>query len=194
MMRSIRSLNPLILASRSPRREKILKRLIPAFEIVPVEVAEKKESTSSPRDLVQENAHLKAAALCERYPDHYIIGSDTVVCAADSTVLGKPRDRRENIRMLRMLSGTSHYVYSGVCLVRRKNNMQKISSDCTEVRFHELSLTQIEQYIDSQETLDKAGGYGLQDLPSSFVAQLKGSYDNVVGFPSEAFLDMMAAA
>ncbi|WP_051321549.1 Maf family protein [Chrysiogenes arsenatis] len=167
-----------ILASASPRRSQLLQSLGWEFVVRPSHVAETTERTD-PADIVVELAARKAQAVI-RDSDSWILGADTIV-VLDNRILEKPADRTENREMLRALSGRTHTVYGGIALVCPRENRTWIETVATQVTFHDLSDAMIEWYVESGSGLDKAGGYGIQDRSSIFVASITGCYDNVVG-------------
>ena len=168
----------LILASSSPRRKELLSKLEYPFEIIPSGI-EENSVASEPTELVQELASMKAADVFERYPDCVVIGCDTVV-DFEGVVMGKPKDRQDAKRMLNALSGKTHCVHTGVCILSPVGEW--LFCDTTEVRFRELSEEEIADYVAKGEADGKAGAYGIQD-DSRFAASFKGDFDNVVGLP-----------
>ena len=119
-----------------------------------------------------------------------IVASDTLV-ALDGRSLGKPEDRADAIRMLRELSGRDHDVYTGVCLLDTESGKFETIVERTAIHFVELSDETIENYVDSGEPMDKAGAYAIQGGAGKFVDYIDGSFDNVMGFPTEAFAEML---
>ena len=174
-----------ILASASPRRKELLKEFIPEFAVIPATGEEKADGSLPPRDLVQALAEQKAAevAATPAAQGAAVVGSDTVV-AYGNEVLGKPKDEADAKRMLRMLSGKIHQVYTGVCLIL-PDGQRMLGADCTDVEFETLTDGQIDDYIATGSPMDKAGAYGIQD--GGVVKRISGSYSNVVGFPCELF-------
>lgn len=175
-----------VLASASPRRKELLAELITTFEICPSNADENISSYTSPEDLVLQLAALKAKEVAFR-PEHegkIVIGSDTVV-AFGAEVLGKPKDEADAFRMLKLLSGKAHAVYTGVCFACRKGDeyLCETKAEKTDVYFEDLSDDWIRGYIASGSPMDKAGAYGIQD--GGLVKKIEGSYTNVVGFPLE---------
>ena len=170
----------IILASVSPRREELLHSLGLEFEVAPSNAVEHDEHPVSPRDLALQNAQIKARDVASRRPDALVIGADTIVVLA-SQVYGKPRDVHEARHMLRNLSGRSHCVITGVCLIHGVERSFVVE---TWVQFRELSEPDIERYVAAVNTLDKAGAYAIQEGPP-IVATVDGSYSNVVGLPLE---------
>ena len=181
-----------VLASASPRRKELLAELVTTFEICPSSADENISSYASPEDLVLQLAALKAKEVAFR-PEHeekIVVGSDTVV-AFGTEVLGKPKDEADAFRMLKMLSGKAHAVYTGVCFAQRKGNdcVCETRAAKTDVYFEDLSDDWIRAYIAGGSPMDKAGAYGIQD--GGLVKKIEGSYTNVVGFPLELVQEML---
>ena len=181
-----------ILASASPRRKELLAELIDEFEIIPSLADENLAGDYTPMELVKALAELKAreVALRPENAGKMVIGSDTVV-AFDGEVLGKPKDEADAFRMLKMLSGKAHAVYTGVCIAcnRADGYVTDVRAEKTDVYFEELSDEWIWQYIRGGSPMDKAGAYGIQD--GGLVNRIEGSYTNVVGFPVELAKEMI---
>jgi septum formation protein len=171
--------NMLILASASPRRHEILLRAGIKHTVQPTNVPEDRLPNEAPVAFVHRIAEQKArAAVCD--PGDVVLGADTVV-VVDGEILGKPIDANEAIRMLRLLSGREHVVHTGICLVSHLKVIR--DSSATRVRFVELTDKEMEDYVQSGEPFDKAGGYAIQGLASKFVSAIHGCYYNVVGLP-----------
>ena len=181
-----------ILASASPRRKELLAELIDNFDIIPSQADENLEGDFTPESLVKALAELKAkeVALRPENAGKMIIGSDTVV-AFDGKVLGKPKDEADAFRMLKMLSGKAHAVYTGVCFACQGENgyYTDVRAAKTDVYFENLTDEWIAEYIRGGSPMDKAGAYGIQD--GGLVQKIEGSYTNVVGFPIELVKEMM---
>ena len=181
-----------ILASASPRRKELLAELIDNFDIIPSQADENLEGDFTPESLVKALAELKAkeVALRPENAGKMIIGSDTVV-AFDGKVLGKPKDEADAFRMLKMLSGKAHAVYTGVCFACQGENgyYADVRAAKTDVYFENLTDEWIAEYIRGGSPMDKAGAYGIQD--GGLVQKIEGSYTNVVGFPIELVKEMM---
>lgn len=188
----MRSTMKWILASASPRRKELLAELIHEFEIIPSLADENVEGDFTPEALVKVLAELKAkeVALRPENAGKIVIGSDTVV-AFDGEVLGKPKDAADAFRMLKMLSGKAHAVYTGVCFAYQGENgyQADVRAEKTDVYFEELTDEWIAEYIRGGSPMDKAGAYGIQD--GGLVQRIEGSYTNVVGFPLELVKEMM---
>ena len=168
----------LILASNSPRRRELLSKLDYPFEVIPSNV-EENSSATDPTKLVQELATLKATDVFAKHPDCVVLGCDTVV-DFNGEVMGKPHDRTDASRMLHALSGKTHKVHTGVCILSPVGEW--LFCDSTEVRFRSLSEEEIADYVNSGEADGKAGAYGIQD-DSHFAESFNGDFDNVVGLP-----------
>lgn len=121
--------------------------------------------------------------------DHTIIVSCDTVVVNDDKIIGKPKDRKDAIKILKSLSGKRHRVISTVCIC--KDGKYHVKSDTTYVKFRDLSDEEIESYVDERKPYDKAGSYGIQDEKFDFVESIEGSLDNVVGFPIEKFKEML---
>ena len=175
-----------ILASASPRRKELLAEILPEFEIIPSLADESVGEPLSPKALVEMLATRKAFEVADRpeNEEKFVIGADTVVAYGDE-ILGKPKDEADAFRMLKMLSGKKHEVYTGVCILTCKNGRvgYETKSAKTDVYFNELSSEWILEYIRGGSPMDKAGAYGIQD--GGLVAKIEGSYSNVVGLPVE---------
>ena len=174
----------IILASQSPRRKELLEQVGLKFEILPAG-GEERITTKDPALAVRELAAQKAAKVLGRAKgDCLIIGADTVV-ALDGQILGKPADEEDAARMLRMLQGRSHSVYTGVALLHREGDCvtEAVFSEETRVAFYPMTEGEIRGYIKSKEPMDKAGAYGIQGLAAAFVEKISGDYNNVVGLP-----------
>jgi septum formation protein len=172
----------LLLASQSPRRRELLAQIGIGFTTVHVDVDESAQVGETPAALVERLALAKARAGLATATEAQVavLGADTVVVIKDE-VLGKPRDREDSQRMLRLLSGKPHTVYSAVALVSSERAAVRVSA--SEVRFRTIDETEMEAYWQSGEPKDKAGGYAIQGLGAGFVTHLQGSYSAVMGLP-----------
>ena len=177
----------LILASASPRRRELLRQLTENFEVIP-SGAEENITAGSPYDTVCALASAKARWIAERYPDAVVIGADTMVYLGTEP-LGKPRDIDEAREMLRKLSGKAHQVYTGVCVIADGKTLTDAS--CTDVYFAELSEEEKERYLATNDSLDKAGGYGIQGYAARFIERIDGWYFNVFGLPIRLLYTML---
>ncbi len=169
----------LILASNSPRRRQILSQLNYEYVAIPA-VGEEYTNAANCLDTVKELACRKALEVYKANPDAVVVGCDTIV-DLDGKALGKPVDCADAVNMLTLLSGRSHYVHTGVCVMSKY--AVYIFAETSAVLFNTLSAERIKRYVESGSPMDKAGAYGIQD--SGFVAEIKGSYENVMGFPTD---------
>ena len=172
----------LILASASPRRADLLREAGIDVEIQPAHVNEDVEPGETPEGYVRRVADAKGQAVSQRMPDRFVLAADTAV-VVDGQILGKPSNAEDAARMLRLLSGRSHLVVSGVCLIKNGAPAVTTEVETTVVEFAGLLPAEIAWYVASGESMDKSGGYGIQGLASRFVTRITGSYTNVVGLP-----------
>lgn len=177
--------NPVILASQSPRRKELLKKIVSDFEIVPSSVEEIFQPELSPRENAVAVARMKALDVSRSYPGHYVIGADTIV-VLDDEIIGKPKDAADARNILRRLSGRRHQVLTGVVVAYSKRMEDAAVS---EVDIRPLNDEEIARYVATGEPMDKAGAYAIQGEGASIVASYSGSYSNIVGLP----LDMVKA-
>ena len=172
-----------ILASKSPRRKDLMKLISSDFLIATEDIDEESSYTLSPIEaVVMDIAKRKGQEVYKSYPDDLVISADTIV-VIDNQILGKPVDEKDAHRILRKLSGRTHYVYTGYALhYKGKDIVNFVKS---EVLFNELSDELIDAYIKTGSPMDKAGAYGAQDSDCQFpiIKNITGSYDNVIGFP-----------
>lgn len=172
----------IILASQSPRRRELLGMLgLTELTILPAVGEECAPAGLSPELTVQALARAKAVEVLEKTgPGDVVIAADTIVCI-DGAILNKPRDRQEAFSMLRRLSGRTHTVHTGVCVLSRER--ERCETESTHVRFRELTDEEINAYIATNEFADKAGAYGIQGRGSVLISGIDGDYFNVVGLP-----------
>ncbi len=180
----------LILASASPRRRELLAQLGLPFEVVVAEVVEHEERTTDPRTMVAHNAALKADWVAERHPDAWVLGADTTVFI-DGHALNKPADRAEARAMLRQLSGRTHTVFTGLALRHHAKGVRVDRGVASEVTFKDLDEATIETYLARVHTLDKAGGYAIQEHGDLIIARQTGSFSNIVGLPLEVLKQIL---
>jgi len=200
----------LVLASASPRRQELLRNAGIAFTVQPADIDESPRDGESPVECAQRLAREKALAVSRSCPQDCVLGADTIV-VVDEKILGKPRDAADAARMLRLLSGRTHEVITGVCLVRtvsgfqfpvssesrsriaksgaadeklRAENRELITAaETTRVTMCEISDEDIREYIATGEPMDKAGAYAIQGMASRWIPRIEGDYSNVVGLP-----------
>ncbi len=187
-------MSPVILASASPRRQELLQQLVCEFEVVPSDAPEVHDEQLTAWEMAQVNAYRKARVVAKKFPDRLVLGADTLVYLdRDAKLFGKPADRADAARMLSELQGRVHAVITGVCLLHLRNHRQRVFAEWTDVRFHPLTAKQIEDYLALMNPLDKAGAYAIQDHGERIVAEISGSYSNVVGLPIERLRDELQA-
>jgi septum formation protein len=170
----------LILASSSPRRAELLRAAGIPFELFPVDVDEGMHKLEPPGEHVRRLAREKAEAGFAKHPDAVVLAADTIVLVGGE-MMGKPRDVRDAVRMLRLLSGREHEVLTGIALVSKRHTVVEVAR--TRVWINPLTDLEIDDYVATGEPLDKAGAYGIQGLGSRFIDRIQGSYANVVGLP-----------
>jgi septum formation protein len=181
----------LVLASASPRRQELLRNAGIPFTARPATVSELPQPGESGRDCAERLAREKARAAFRQLPNQFILGADTVV-VVDGEILGKPHNEPDAIRMLGLLSGRTHQVTTGVCLIgpSRGNRNQKLEagfedtrSETTLVTMTALTSDDIRAYVASGEPMDKAGAYAIQGIAARWIPRIEGDYFNVVGLP-----------
>lgn len=185
----------IILASTSPRRQELIASLRIPFEIMPSEADEDTPQGWSPERIVESLALRKAEAVLRKLTDDpedgIIVGSDTIV-VVDDHVLGKPEDHADAARMLSMLQGRAHFVYTGVACIDLRSGRNQVSHRVTTVKMKSLSNDAIAAYVKSGEPADKAGSYAIQGLGATIVEGIEGDYFNVVGLPLSLLSDMLS--
>ena len=174
----------LILASASPRRRDLLAQLGVAFEVMVAEVTEHEDPTTDPRVMVAHNAALKADWVAARQPEAIVLGADTTVFI-DGTALNKPADLAEARAMLRRLSARTHTVFTGIALRHTSTGTRIDDGVASEVTFKPLDEATIDAYLAEVHTLDKAGGYAMQERDDLLIAGYRGSWTNIIGLPLE---------
>lgn len=171
----------IILASNSPRRKELIKKITKEFTVIPANVDESIIHVPA-ADLPGELSKMKAYEVFERYPNDKILACDTIV-VLDGEVMGKPRTKEKASEMLHKLSGKKHVVISGYTIISKEKEVTRTVR--TYVYFNKLSDELIDKYIESGSPMDKAGAYGIQDKEFDLVNHIEGSMDNVVGLPTE---------
>jgi septum formation protein len=204
----------LVLASASPRRQELLRAAGISFVVQPADIDETPLANEAPRDYAERMAQEKALAVSQkRRPQDAVLGADTIV-VVDGAILGKPRDADDACRMLRLLSGRTHQVITGVCLVKSlaggrssvasrppspakkqsfgKENLDlRTTSETTQVTMVELTDDEIHAYVATGEPMDKAGAYAIQGMASRWIPHIEGDYSNVVGLPVALIFRML---
>ena len=174
----------IILASKSPRRKELLDVIKLDYDVIESACDESSVSAdNSPEVYVQKLAILKATDVSKKLPyEALVIGADTIV-EYNGEFLGKPKNKDDAYNMISMLSGKSHNVYTGICVMNSKTKEFASTFEKTEVIFREIEHNEIEKYISTKEPYDKAGSYAIQGLASCFIKGIVGDYNNVVGLP-----------
>jgi septum formation protein len=199
----------LVLASASPRRQELLRNAGISFAVQPADIDETPRAGEAPREYAERLAREKALAVWRLRPQDVVLGADTIV-VVDEAILGKPADAADAARMLRLLSGRTHRVVTGVCVVeavgdgplpdangalhvdsrrtayeilRTENRELRTGSETTLVTMNELSDEEIRDYVATGEPMDKAGAYAIQGVASRWIPRIEGDYANVVGLP-----------
>ncbi len=183
----------IVLASKSPRRRKLLEQIGFTFDVVVSDYDEGHHSTAiAPSDYASELAWEKAKSVEAKLNAHsLVIGADTIV-VLDDNILNKPADERDAFRMLKTLSGRTHTVYTGLAIIDTETGRTIRDVKATKVTFRELSDEEITAYIATGSPLDKAGAYGIQDdYGAVFISQIEGCYYNIVGLPLEMLYTML---
>ena len=173
-------MEPIILASQSPRRRELLSFYGVDFLVDPA-LADEEHVEGTGAERVKKLAQAKCAEVAARHPGRFVLAADTLVCVEDE-VLGKPKDEQDAHRMLRLLSGRAHEVHTGVCL-RMPDGRELCGVDTTQVHFMEMTDEMIDRYIATKEPMDKAGAYGIQSTAGIFISHIEGSASNVIGLP-----------
>ncbi len=182
----------LVLASQSPRRRQLLETLDLKFRVEIPDVEEASAEENNVEQVTQENAYLKASSCLSRLGDanEVALGADTLV-VLEGVVLGKPKDRPEVLQMMERLSGRTHRVVTGICLVSPRMGTRR-ALDTSYVTFRKITEAQRQDYANLLEPYDKAGSYAVQGLGALFIEKIQGSYTNVMGLPIELLMKEMA--
>src|SRR5579871_1920364 len=187
----------LVLASASPRRQELLRNAAISFTVQPADIDETPRAGERPRDCAERLAQEKALAVAKNRPGDFVLGADTVV-VVDDLILNKPVDANDAARMLKMLSGRTHAVITGVCLVEPAanrespaHNLFEVTSEQTLVTFCAMSEQEIREYVATGDPMDKAGAYGIQGIASRWIWRVEGDYSNVVGLPVARVYEML---
>lgn len=180
----------IILASASPRRKEILENTNIKFDIISSSIEELVLDGESPCQMVMRLAFEKGIDIASKYKSNLVISADTIV-VLDDNVLGKPKDEEEARQMISNLSGRTHQVITGISLINLENNKKIIDYVVSNVKFKKLSKDDINDYIKTKESLDKAGAYGIQGYGAILVEEIQGDYFNIVGLPISKLSDLL---
>ena len=170
----------LILASQSPRRKELLEKCGYPFDVIVADIDESIDSSLTLENAIQQLAYKKAKKIFDDYPDAIVIGSDTIV-SINKKILGKPKDEQEAFNMLKLLSGKTHEVITGLTILTKEKKYNHVSVN--KVTFYDLSDEEIYKYISTKEPMDKAGSYAIQGIASRYIKSIDGDYYAIVGLP-----------
>ena len=180
----------IILASASPRRKEILENTNLKFRIIKSDIDEKILEGESPQQVAMRLSFEKCMDISCNNESSLVIGADTIV-VLDDMILGKPKDKDEAYCMLKKLSNRVHQVITGISLINLEGNKKIIDYVVSNVKFKDLSEEDIKDYIQTDESLDKAGAYGIQGYGALLVEEIKGDYFNIVGLPISRISDLL---
>jgi septum formation protein len=180
----------IILASASPRREQLLREMGVRFTVVQPNDVEELSGGTAPEVLAMRNSQRKARAVAGPHREALVIAADTIV-VLHTVIFGKPRDMKAAVTMLERLAGKQHDVLTGVCVVHRQFDVEVTFCERTHVWMRPLNRTQIEDYFQKVNPLDKAGAYAIQEHGDLIISEISGSYSNVVGLPIEKLREEM---
>ncbi len=182
-----------VLASSSPRRRELLASIGVEFDVVPSHIPEERQAGEAPEEYVARLSREKAHAIAEQHPSRWVIAADTTVLLGDQ-LLEKPLDEHDAARMLSLIAGRTHTVYTGVTVqnVDRKYHDTRVAE--SEVRMLPLPPEDVEWYVRTGEPMDKAGAYAVQGIGAMFIDSIHGSYTNVVGLPLAMLFQMLRKA
>lgn len=181
-----------VLASSSPRRKDILNKMGLEFEIISSDYEEILDNSNFTYEKIEELACNKAEAVINKLTEPALVLSADTVVVLDGEILGKPNDALDAVNMLKKLSGKKHSVVTSICLVNSKNLERKVLSTTSYVEFQNLTDEQIKDYVENYNPLDKAGSYGIQELPDGFVKNIEGSFENIIGLCSESVKNLLS--
>ena len=169
----------LILASASPRRRELFDLLKLDYMVIPSK-ADENIPECEPGEYVMALAKLKAESVKANHSDCCVVGCDTIV-VLDSEIIGKPTSKENAFEVISKLSGRTHTVYTGVCVLT--DEIENVFYDCTEVTFHKLTEEEIRDYVNTGEPMDKAGAYAIQGRAAVWCSGIEGCYYNIMGLP-----------
>lgn len=176
------AMKQVILASASPRRRELLSKVVKNFRVSPSRVDEARIKAGSPKEFAAKAALAKALEIAKRTKNAIVIGADTIV-VLKKKILGKPRTKKEAVKMLKRLAGRTHQVITGLALIDTARKKMIIGTETTKVRMKKVAVGDIMDYVKSGRPMDKAGSYGIQEIEEIFIDKVIGDYENVVGLP-----------
>ncbi|MFC1568097.1 Maf family protein [Candidatus Margulisiibacteriota bacterium] len=180
----------IILASASPRRKELLKKIAKSFKVCPSRVRESKIKARTPEAFAVKAALAKAEDVAAKHRNAIVIGADTIVVLGKK-VLGKPKSKKEAFAMLKSLSGKTHKVMTGIAVIDSETFAKAASFEVTKVKMKKVPASEIMEYVESGRPLDKAGSYGIQEIEEIFIDKIAGDYDNVVGLPVRKLKELL---
>lgn len=184
-------MKPIVLASSSPRRKKLLESIHVPCIVDPSTFDESTISHSNPYELVQILARKKARDVAKRHKNSFIIGADTIV-VYKNTQFGKPKDNADAVRMLEALSGNIHEVITGIAVIDSQSNKELVNFQTATVEFNKLTEKEIYEYLETGEAMDKAGAYAIQEGKSKkFIKQTQGDITTIIGLPLKLLISML---
>lgn len=172
----------IILASKSPRRKALLRQISLSFKVDVSNIDESRFFNLPPEKMVKKLSLEKAKVVALRYKNAIIIAADTTV-VLENEIIGKPKDRKDAIKMLKKLSGKTHSVITGFTVYDSKSKKAITKTIESKVKFKKMTDKEVKDYVKTREPLDKAGGYGVQEKAALFIEKIEGDYFNVVGLP-----------
>lgn len=170
----------IILASASPRRRSLLKKIIDDFKIIPSNIEENIPNNININEVSEYLSTKKALSVLEKFPEDTVIGADTIIVFKNK-IFGKPKDKDDAREMLQQLSGNTHQVITGVCIASKERTIS--FSSINKVKFYELSDKEIDEYLSIDEYKDKAGSYAIQSKGGLFIKSIDGDYNSIIGLP-----------
>lgn len=185
-------LKKIILASASPRRVVLLKKIVRKFQVIPSKIRESAITARSPAAFAVKAALAKAAAVAARHKNAIVIGADTIIVLGKK-IIGKPKSKRDAVRILKSLAGRTHLVITGLAVIDAGTSKKQTHYEITRVKMKKVGAEEIRDYVNSGRPLDKAGAYGIQEIEDIFIARIAGDYDNVVGLPVRALRKLLRA-
>lgn len=184
----------IILASSSPRRADILKKTKLQFEVLPSPYIEDHTTTVFSYDFIENLAYNKAKAVLQLLKEpSVVIGADTVV-VLNNEILGKPDGKKGAFDMLKKISGKTHFVVTSIVVINSETNEVKKNSTTSYVTFEDLTDEQINYYIENFKPFDKAGSYGIQEMPEGYIKSYTGDLENIIGMSSKALMELLTKA
>ncbi|MBU0672735.1 MAG: septum formation protein Maf [Candidatus Margulisbacteria bacterium] len=181
-----------ILASASPRRKKLLKKIVKNFMVIPSQVDESGIRAKNPEAFAIKAALAKAEDVALRSKNSLVIGADTIVVLGKK-ILGKPKSNKAAIAMLKSLVGRTHKVITGIAVVDSETFDKIADFEVTKVKMKKVSDNEINDYVKTGKPLDKAGSYGIQEIEEIFIEKIAGDYENVVGLPVRKLKELLWA-